>query len=217
MPENGFTPNPLNLIHKTLEIMIMNTGQITSFQQPAYPNLPENKKFSGCVNQGYTKYAYEPIDPEDPTTGIRVKVNVYSKFVKPGYLNGHTHIKKPASQLLLWLHGYKTLPSRACCARTETDIQINMPEHVMQNCLDASCQIYTNILNQNSKLPHSNAFPFNTGPIDQCLFLYHEIFLEKYLSELVKSPEFVVATNQKKEKVAYWNTSVSHVPTEKPV
>ncbi|WBA80639.1 hypothetical protein [Endozoicomonas sp. GU-1] len=211
------TPNPLNLIHKTLEIMIMNTGQITSFQQPAYPNLPEHKKFSGCVNQGYTKYAYEPIDPEDPTKGIRVKVNVYSKFVKPGYLNGHTHIKKPASQLLLWLHGYKTLPSRACCARTEADIQIKMPKYVMESCLQASRRIYTNILNPDSKLPHSNTFLSYDDLIDQCFFLYDKIFLEKYLPELVKSPEFVVATNQNKEKVAYWDTSVSHVPTEKPV
>ncbi|WP_257296003.1 hypothetical protein [Endozoicomonas sp. YOMI1] len=89
----------------------MNTDQITNLQQPAYINLPENNKFSGCVEVGNSVYIYEPKDPKDPTNGIRVKVNAFSKSVTSGYLNGHTHIKKPASQLLLWLYGYKTLPS----------------------------------------------------------------------------------------------------------
>ena len=179
--------------------MIMNTNPIQNSQHTTYTNLPEDIKLCGHLKKGDTEYTYEPKDPSDPTKAIRLTAaTAYGKNVTPGYQNRHVHIKKE-SQLSLWVHGYKTLPSRKCII-TKTDINTKKPEDVLGSSIVAAYTVGKNLERAGCLIPSTSNFYLPEGN-----FLCNEIVEKRYFPELAKSPAFGVKVNHRGEAEAFWD------------
>lgn len=188
--------------------MIINTDLIKALQ-PTYTNLLKDKAYSGCVKHGKLEYTYEPKDQKDPTKGIRLTATAFSKFVSPGYTDGHIYMKEPASQLLLWVYGYKTLPSRVCVKR-ETEIQIKKPEDTLASCFTAAAQIYDELQGCGSKPSYHRSLgdgDLADFLIEEGAFLCKDIVQERYIAQLATSPNFGVKIHPNGNVESFWDTN----------